>query len=381
MNEIIETPDNYATYIIVSCIILGVLLFLTFLLFLTITTNKHKKMEKQEYSKQDKETKDEVEVLQHSTPKNHIPAALSPYLPEGTLLQDGRYRVEQVIGEGGFGITYLGEQVSLCRKVAIKEFYMKEFCERDAQTGVRRGATGSADIVERCKQKFLKEARLLASLDFPHIVRIHDVFEENGTAYYVMDYIEGETLKSLTQSRPMAEGEAIKVIREVASALDYIHARNILHLDVKPANIIIRKDNHMAVLIDFGISKHYDDCGGQTSTTPIGVSKGYAPLEQYNQSLIQFTAATDIYSLGATLYSITTGQVPPEATIVNEDGLPDRPTYVSPQTYHVIEVAMTPQRKRRPQSIKEFLNLFDEPQIEGSQPSALDEETRIINSN
>ena len=279
----------------------------------------------------------------------------------GSVLQGGKYEICRTLGQGGFGITYLAEQVALHRKVAIKEFFMKEYCARDGATGVTLGATvGSRDLVERFLKKFLREAQMIASLDHPNIVKIHDVFEENGTAYYVMEFFEGESLMDkVKESGPLSEEEALRYIRQVARALSYIHKKNTLHFDVKPSNILINGDGD-AVLIDFGVSKHYDAAGNQTSSTPVGISKGYAPLEQYQQNEIDtFTPATDIYALGATLYTLLTGEIPPSASEVNEDGVPEMSEKISRTTRNAIRQAMEPRRKDRPQSVDEFLSLLE----------------------
>ena len=142
-------------------------------------------------------------------------------LQSGTLLQGGKYRIEQPLGQGGFGITYLGLQVGLNRKVAIKEFFMKEKCDREAGTNrVSVPSVGGRELVERFKQKFLKEAQTIASLDNPHIVRIHDIFEENGTAYYVMEYIGRSLLSVVPHQRGLPEPEALRYVRQLAAALD-----------------------------------------------------------------------------------------------------------------------------------------------------------------
>ena len=238
-------------------------------------------------------------------------------------LQQGKYHIEALLGSGGFGNTYLATQVTLGRKVAIKEFFMKEYCDREESTSqVIVHTDSSRQIVERYKQKFLKEAQMIASLKNEHIIQIHDIFEENGTAYYVMEYVEGGSLKDkVERDGVLPEHAATKYICQIAEALTYLHRNNILHLDVKPANILIDEDDR-AILIDFGISKHYDAEGGQTSTTPAGISKGYAPIEQYQQgSMANFSPATDVYSLGATLLYLLTGQTPPDAMEVTNEGL------------------------------------------------------------
>lgn len=282
------------------------------------------------------------------------------HLRSGTILQGGKYQIIRALGQGGFGITYEAEQVALMRTVAIKEFFMKDYCDRDGETShVSVPTENSRDLVDGFKQKFLKEAQMIASLRNPHIVSIYDVFEENGTAYYVMEYLRNGSLIDIVKKRgPLPEAEAIRYINQVGEALTYLHERSFLHLDVKPSNILFNDDGE-PVLIDFGISKHYDETGGQTSTTPVGISKGYAPIEQYQQgSIIKFSPATDVYSLGATLFFLLTGCTPPEAAEVNEDGIPDLGKGVSLATKDAINAAMAPKRKERPQSVKDFLDLL-----------------------
>jgi serine/threonine protein kinase len=285
------------------------------------------------------------------------------HLKEGSFLQGGRYRIERMLGQGGFGITYLGMQTGLNRKVAIKEFFMKEYCNREEETShVSVPSMGSKDLVERFRQKFVKEAQTISEFSCPNIIRIYDVFEENGTAYYVMEYHGHGSLSDLVKHRgKLKETEAVGYIHQVAEALRYIHERNINHLDVKPGNVLLDDDGR-AVLIDFGMSKRYDADGEQTSTTPVGISHGYAPLEQYKKGGVgTFSPATDIYSLGATLYKLVTGITPPDASEVDEDGLSSFPNAVSDGTKLAIRQAMNMKRKDRPQSVDAFLSLLDTP--------------------
>ena len=283
------------------------------------------------------------------------------HLQAGSLLGGGIYKIEKVLGQGGFGITYLAEQTSLGRKVALKEFFMEGLCNRDAATSyVTVPSAGSRELVERFRGKFIKEARQIATFENSHIVRVIDVFEDNGTAYYVMDYLDGKSLEAIVREQgSLAEADAVKYIRNIADALSEVHARNFLHLDVKPANVMLNK-NGEAVLIDFGISKHYDDSGNQTSSGLMAFSDGYAPLEQYNRGgLSDFTPAIDIYALGATMFKLLTGMTPPHASVINNDGLPVLPQEISPAVRNAVETAMQPRRKDRPQSIADFLALLD----------------------
>lgn len=307
-------------------------------------------------------------------------------LRENTTLQSGKYRIIKVLGQGGFGITYLAEQVMLGRKVAIKEFFYKECCDReDGTSHVTLGTQSNRETVMRFREKFLKEARTISQLDHPNIIKIHDIFEENNTAYYVMEYIEGENLSELVKRQgALPEATAVAYIKKVADALAYIHARSINHLDVKPGNIMLRQRDQQIVLIDFGLSKQYDDVGSQTSSTPVGISLGFAPIEQYRAGgVAQFTPQTDIYSLGATLYWLVIGKTPPPADEVLE-GLPPMPSNVSVSVKQAIESAMKVNKKDRPQSVEVFLNLFDKKKS-APQPSPSpknvrqnDEETRVL---
>ena len=301
-------------------------------------------------------------------------------LKPDTLLQGGKYRIVRSLGQGGFGITYEAEQVLLRRKVAVKEFFMKDCCERDDATSrVTIGTGNQRALAETFRGKFIREAQMIAGMDHPHIVRVLDVFEENGTAYYVMDFLPGGSLADkVKKDGPLSEAKAEEYIRQVADALDYIHGQNTVHLDVKPSNILLNAKGE-AILIDFGISKHYDDSGDQTSSTPVGISKGYAPLEQSRDGDVsQFKPSTDIYALGATLYYLITGVVPPEASIVNEDGL-IMPQSVSGRIWGTIEKSMQPRRKDRFQSIDEFLSClaFSNLSVDSSESSDQDDATIV----
>ena len=283
------------------------------------------------------------------------------HLPKDFTLQDGKYKIERKLGQGGFGITYLAFQTGLDRRVAIKEFFMKDFCERDAQTQrVVLGTTGSRETVSLYQKKFLKEAQHIARLSHPHIVDIIDVFSENDTSYYVMKYVPNGSLAEKVKAHgALDEATATRYILQVAEALDFVHRQKMNHLDVKPANIMLDdKDN--AVLIDFGLSKQYDaETGRETSTTPPGIAEGFAPMEQYKKGGVgAFTPETDIYSLGATFFFLLTGTPPPSAPEVNENGVPLdilRTKGVSKKAVDIIAQAMEGRRKDRMKSVRIFM--------------------------
>ena len=266
---------------------------------------------------------------------------------ELTSLQNGRYQIERILGQGGFGITYRAVQTSLGRTVAIKEFFMKDYCERaEDSTRVTMGTQSSREMVQRYRDKFEKEARTLAKLKHPHIVPVIDVFRENNTSYYVMEYAEGASLKQrVDEEGPLSETKAVSYILQVADALRYLHGQHICHLDIKPANILTTARGE-AILADFGLAKQYDEEGGETSTTPVGKSKGYAPPEQYRTGGVQsFSPETDVYALGATLYFLLTGKTPPESVLLNEVSLDVAP--LSPNMAQAVQAAMQLRRADR----------------------------------
>ena len=282
-------------------------------------------------------------------------------LPSGAFLQGGKYRITRFIGSGGFGCTYEAEHVMLEKRVAVKEFFVKDFCNRDGNTSyVTVGTQGKKEFVNRLKQKFVDEAKAICRLHHSGIVSVSDVFEENGTAYYVMDFIEGHSLQEMVNARKsLPERQALKYVRQVADALKYVHSNNRLQLDIKPGNIMI-DGSDQAVLIDFGASKQYDEENGENSSTVKGMTPGYAPPEQMDGNVKKFMPATDIYSLGATLYKLLTGITPLTANErISGEELAPLPLLVSMPVRRAIASSMQLNKMKRPQSIDEFLKILD----------------------
>ncbi len=295
-----------------------------------------------------------------------------------TLLQGGKYRIIRYINSGGFGCTYEAEPVMLQKRVAIKEFFVKDFCNRDETTAqVTVGITSKQGLVEKLRKKFVEEAQAIFDLQHPNIIRVLDVFEENGTAYYVMDYIDGRSLNELVKREgPLKEARALRYIRQIAAALQYVHDHHRLHLDVKPSNIMI-DGSDQAILIDFGTSKQYDEVDGENTSTLMGKTPGYAPIEQMSSRVVQFQPATDIYALGATFYKLLTGITPLEATqLASGEELPPLPNGTSEQVANAIRSAMQLNKANRPQDMATFLATLSP--VVGGEATVMDTETQGV---
>ena len=295
-------------------------------------------------------------------------------LQPGNTLQGGKYRIEKVLGQGSFGITYLASYATTIEgalgkmavdiKVAIKEFFMSEVNQRNEQT---HGVEGSSStIFTNYRIKFRKEAQNLASLHHPHIVQVTDVFDENNTTYYVMQYIEGMSLDSFITSKGRVSAEdTILIAAQIGQALSYMHQRHMLHLDLKPGNIMLDKQGQVH-LIDFGLSKQYDSNGEPESSTSIGMgTPGYAPIEQANRmgQGKQFQATIDVYAFGATVYKMLTGRRPDDASVILNDAFPFgflQQLGVQQNMINAVQRAMAPQRNARFQTVTEFVQALDD---------------------
>lgn len=250
-------------------------------------------------------------------------------LAPGTLLRSSQnvYRIETMLGCGGFGITYLASfktvvgNISTRVRVAIKEHFPAADCMRDPSSQNLTCTLTARERVSNSLREFISEARNLTRLAgvHPNIVSVNEVFEANGTAYYVMEYIEGQNLRDyVASSGPLSPGQTLSVMLPVVEAVKTIHSLHFTHLDIKPANIMLSADDLTGelrpILIDFGLAKHYDTTGNATTTLESsGYSDGYAPAEQY-AGITTFSPAVDVYALAATILFCLTGQKPPRAT-------------------------------------------------------------------
>ena len=284
-------------------------------------------------------------------------------LQPNTTLQGGKYRIERVLGQGGFGNTYVGYNTEFEETVAIKEFFMKGVTERDETTcAVSVSNADNVQQFEEQREKFKKEARRLRKLKNENIVKVHDLFEENGTAYYVMDFIDGESLaeKMKKTGQAFTEAEVRSILSQILEALKKVHQNEIWHLDLKPGNIMIDQSGN-AYLIDFGASKQIRANGSMTTSTALCYTPGYAPNEQIGQMYDRFGPWTDIYALGATVYNLLTNKKPPMAIDIEEDEEDafEFPTSVSDEMRKLVFWMMQPKRKARPQNVDEIITRME----------------------
>lgn len=291
-------------------------------------------------------------------------------LPIGYTLHGTKYSymITNVLGQGSFGITYHANVIldgslgtlDSNMQVAIKEFFMKELSERGEDTVI---VSTKGTLSKNYKAKFWREAENLSKLQHPNIVKVLEAFAANDTVYYVMEYIDGMNLeKAIAKLGGMDEKRTVRIMNEVCSAVQFMHDHKMLHLDIKPGNIMLR-NNDDAVLIDFGLSKQYDSKGNPDSSTNVGLgTPGYAPIEQstYHDGK-GFPVTMDVYALGGTLFKMLTGVRPPDSSELLNDGFPRKELeahHVSNDFIDIIEMAMAPMKKDRIQSVAELSRML-----------------------
>ena len=285
-------------------------------------------------------------------------------LPLGTVLE-AQFIVGRVLGKpGGFGITYLGFDRRLETAVAIKEYLPRDLATRSTDGATVVAHTSEEDGLFRYGlEQFLTEARTLAKLDHPNIVRVRHFFETNGSAYLVMDYYRGLTLAEYLDHQPgsrMAEDKALALMQPVLDGLRAVHAKGLLHRDIKPGNIYLAQTDSGGVrpiLLDFGAARQA--MGERSRSLSVVLSEGYAPFEQYHRKGRQGTW-TDVYAAAAVLYRMLTGKTPPDAVERQhaDELLPAERFGVSPQVSNAIDFALRMDSGRRPQRIEEFQALL-----------------------
>ena len=306
----------------------------------------------------------------------------SSMLKVGTILR-GTYRIDSYLSSGGFGNTYVATNIEFEERVAIKEFFMKGVTHRDDnQTTVSvSNAENNNSFLEQ-KEKFKKEARRLRKLKNEYIVSVHDLFEENGTAYYVMDYVDGESLAERLKrtGKPMTESEIREILPQILDALKTVHDASIWHLDLKPANIMLTKEGRVK-LIDFGASKQLNtQKGGATTSTAISYTNGYAPREQMEQNYDKFGPWTDFYALGASLYNLLTMKRPPMPSDIDDEGEAafSFSLGISDIMKEFILILLNPNRNKRPKSVDDIYLLLQNNGISYNKVDNVNKEETIL---
>ena len=313
-----------------------------------------------------------------------IPSTLSP----GTVLhgRNAQYCILQVLGQGSFGITYLARDMvgddEVEQLFCIKEFFMRDINGRNDTSVTSSNREG---MFMYYKRKFEQESDHLSQLRHRNIVMVTDAFRANGTSYYVMQYIDGQSLDQYITSRGrLSTVQAVDIARQVGDALQFMHLRGMVHLDVKPANVMMSSGG-AAVLVDFGLSKQYDSDGNPESSTTVGTgSPGYAPIEQATHREGRgVPVQMDVYALGATVFKMLTGCRPPEAADVLNIGFPRGELQhcgVEKAVVDVVQKAMEPQCNKRYKTVEALVGALEaavaaKPQK--AQSTGSDEVTRV----
>lgn len=293
-------------------------------------------------------------------------------LPNGTELVSD-FRIEAVIGAGGFGITYLATEIALDRKVTIKEYFPGDFAARSAHADAVPRSENCASDYQWGLDRFIEEAQTLAKYDHPNIVRVYRYFRANNTGYMVLHFEEGQHLKAWLQAlgRAPRQTEMDRIVAPLLDALTVVHASDFLHRDIAPDNIIIRNDGS-PVLIDFGAAR--GDIAQHSRTVSALVKPGYSPYEQYGEIGRQQGPWTDIYALAATLYHAITGKRPPDAPsrVVKDEIRPARDAALSayrPSFLKAIDQGLRIDIDKRPQSIAAWRGALLAPDAGGGQRS------------
>jgi len=292
-------------------------------------------------------------------------------LPQGFELEG--YRVEQVLGTGGFGITYRAAERSIKRQVAIKEYLPRTLAVRDGDSAsVRPVSNDDTGDFDYGLERFRDEAQTLVSLRHPNIVQVLKFFEANGTAYLVMDFVDGESLGGILKRHgTLTEDELHEVLAPLLEGIEYIHKAGFLHRDIKPDNIYIRYDG-TPVMLDFGSARQA--LGQKSKTLTAIVTGGYAPFEQYTTGRGQ-GPWSDIYAMGATLYRASAGVSPPEATdrIMDDKYVPagEAAEGVFSETFlAAVDAALAVRPADRPQTVADWRNMFDASGLAGGREKA-----------
>ncbi|MBD2041827.1 serine/threonine-protein kinase [Microcoleus sp. FACHB-672] len=270
------------------------------------------------------------------------------YWTAGQTIQNEKYIIEDIIGEGGFGITYRIKEQKEGHILALKTLNYKSQKRYN---------------FAKLQEDFLNEALSLAKCSHPHIAQVHRVFQEEGLWCMVMEYIDGDNLHDYLENNGiLSQNEALRIIRQIGEALTFVHEQGFLHRDVKPLNILLRRQGLDAVLMDFGLGREFTQ--GQKRTHTYSLRECFAPLEQYELQAERGTY-TDVYALAATLYYLRTGKEPFPASFMKEANISLQPPkqhnfQIADWEHEAILKGMKLEAKDRPQTIKAWLELLKE---------------------
>lgn len=283
-------------------------------------------------------------------------------LVPGTIIGNG-YLIGKVLGKGGFGITYIGYDIRLSKKVAVKEYLPNDHAGRaDDKLTVAPHSEKDREVFLYGLEKFLEEARTLAKFEHYNIARINGCLEENRTAYLIMDYYEGETLSEFLKKRgkKLSEKSAVQLMLPIMDGLRQVHKAGMLHRDIKPQNIYLTKDKR-PILLDFGAARMA--AGEKTQSLSMVLTPGFAPFEQYSSRGKQ-GPWSDVYSVAATIYYMVTGEQPAEATDRILDDILISPKLmdkrINKKFSDIIVRALSVKTEKRPPSIEEFQRVLIE---------------------
>ena len=301
-------------------------------------------------------------------------------LPLGSVLNQ-RYMIGGVIGKGGFGITYLGFDLKLDARIAVKEYYPMGLAMRatdDTLVTVTNQEAGES--FRQGAEKFYNEAKMVAKFNGnPNIVSVHDFFYENDTVYFIMGYLQGQTLKSYLKKKKITEGQAVNVMRQISNALLASHALNILHRDISPDNIMLCDDKTIR-LLDFGAARQV--MAEQSQSFSVILKQGYAPLEQYQKKGKQ-GPWTDIYALGATIYSALTGDMlnDPMSRLEDDSEYESNKYGITASLWNIIKKCTELKTTDRYQDIKDLMADLENTGIAEEPFTDLDDDIKDVLSN
>lgn len=282
------------------------------------------------------------------------------YLTVGTSLRNGQYQINRIISSSEIDVIYEVTDVTLNKKFTLKEFFINRFCQRDEATGqVNSVKPENNALLQKLSDHYFNEGGKVSEINFQGVENIVDTFKEKGTSYIVEESVDGKSLADMLKpGLQLSESVVLDYIMQTAVALKHAHANNCLHLDVRPENIYVDKDGKIR-LTNFGVTKQSIENQGINTGIMSIKSRAYAPIEQMGTSSANFSAATDIYSLGATLYFLLSGKKPRSATQrLIGDRLQPLPAGVSDVLKTAVEKSMEMKSSDRPQSIDEFLRLL-----------------------